>query len=101
MEKRKKVKRSQKKVQHCFSFTQNTSTLCRCIQNLRTLALLGAKKSVMKIFIGEKEKERQIKGMRLLIISYKKSYPMFIRNFKILGAVVPEKSLTKNFIGEK
>ena len=26
---------------------------------------------------------------------------MFIRNFKILGAVVPEKSLTKTFIGEK
>ena len=26
---------------------------------------------------------------------------MFIRIFKILGIVVPEKSLTKNFIGEK
>ena len=26
---------------------------------------------------------------------------MFIRNFKILGVLVPEKSLMKNFIGEK
>ena len=26
---------------------------------------------------------------------------MFVQNFKILGAVVPEKSLTKTFIGEK
>ena len=26
---------------------------------------------------------------------------MFIRNFKILGTVVPEKFWTKNFIGEK
>ena len=26
---------------------------------------------------------------------------MFVQNFKILGAVVLEKSLTKDFIGEK
>ena len=26
---------------------------------------------------------------------------MFVQNFKILGAVVPEKSVMKNFIGEK
>ena len=26
---------------------------------------------------------------------------MFVQNFKILDAVVPEKSVTKNFIGEK
>ena len=40
-----------------FSFTQYTSTLCRCIQNLKTLALIGAKKSVAKkIIIGGKEK---------------------------------------------
>ena len=26
---------------------------------------------------------------------YNKSYPMFVQNFKILGAIVPEKSLTK------
>ena len=39
-----------------FSFTQDTSTLCRSIQNLKTLALLGAEKSVTKNFIGEKDK---------------------------------------------
>ena len=39
-----------------FSLTQDTSTVYRCIQNLKTLALLGAEKSVMKKFIGEKEK---------------------------------------------
>ena len=39
-----------------FSFTQDTSTHCRCIQNLKTLALLGAEKSVTKNLIGEKEK---------------------------------------------
>ena len=30
-----------------------------------------------------------------------KSYPMFIRNFKIISAVVIKKSLTKFFIEEK
>ena len=40
-----------------ISFTQDTSTLCMCIQNLKTPALLGAEKSVTKIFIGEKEKK--------------------------------------------
>ena len=38
-----------------FSFTQYTSTLFRCIQNLKNLALIGAEKSVMKNFTGEKE----------------------------------------------
>ena len=32
---------------------------------------------------------------------YTKSYPMFILNFKILGEVALEQSLTKYFIGEK
>ena len=32
---------------------------------------------------------------------YNKSYPMFVQNFKILGVVVPEKSVTKNVSGEK
>ena len=45
----KKVKRSQEK------FQQVTSTVFRCIQNLKTLALLGAEKSVTKHFIGEKK----------------------------------------------
>ena len=50
-----------------------------------------------EIFIGEREKWI-IKGMissRRLILFYNKSYPTFVPNFKILGAVVPEKSLTK------
>ena len=50
----KKVKRSQKKFQHCGFLL--TSTICWCIQNLKTLALLGAEKSVTKDLIGEKEK---------------------------------------------
>ena len=37
---------------------------------------------------------------RISLTRYKKLYPMFIPNFKNLGTVVPEKSLTKNFIGE-
>ena len=43
-----------------------------CIQNLKTLALIDAEKSVTEIFIGEKE-NGQIKGMihmRRLILSY-------------------------------
>ena len=39
-----------------FSFPQYTWTLSRCIQNLKTLAILGAENSVTKGFIGEKEK---------------------------------------------
>ena len=41
--------------------------------------------------------------MRMLITSYtiQEVIPMFIQNFKILCTVVPEKRLTKNFIGEK
>ena len=51
----------------------------------------------------EKKKTGQIKGMinmRMLILlrQYKWSYPMFVPNFKILGAVVPEKSLTQIFL---
>ena len=34
-------------------------------------------------------------------VLHKKLYPMFIRNFKILPAVVPEKSLTKNLLEKK
>ena len=36
--------------------SQYTSTLCRCIQNLKTPALIGAEKSVRNNVIGEKEK---------------------------------------------
>ena len=40
-----------------FSFTQYTSTLCRYIQNLRTLAVIGAEKSVPKNFLERKKQE--------------------------------------------
>ena len=42
-------------------------------------------------------------NMGMLILSYKtqEGVPMFIQNFKILVAVGPKKSLTKNSIGEK
>ena len=54
---RKKGKKKSKGISAMwFSFTQDTSTVCRCIQNLKTLALLGAEKSVTKNFTGEKEK---------------------------------------------
>ena len=39
-----------------FSFPQYTWPLSKCTQNLKTLALIGAKNFVTKIFIGEKEK---------------------------------------------
>ena len=39
-----------------LSFSQYTWPLSRCIQNLETLALIEAKKSVTEIFIEEKEK---------------------------------------------
>ena len=39
-----------------FSFPHYTWPLSRCIQNLKTLALIEAEKSVTEIFIGEKEK---------------------------------------------
>ena len=89
--------------------SQDTSTLCRCTQNLKTLALLGAEKSVAKKNIGKNDKitnkgNDKYKDANSLLYKYKKSYPMFVRNLKILGevgAVFPEKSLTKNFIGEK
>ena len=38
------------------------TALSRCIQNLKTLAIIGAENSVTKRFIGEKE-NGQIKGM--------------------------------------
>ena len=49
-------KRKQNKFKHHgFSFTQYTSTLCRCIQNLKTFALIRAEKCVAKKFTGKKE----------------------------------------------
>ena len=51
----------------------------------------------------ERKKNRQIKGLvsHMWLILYHTVQPvmsMFVPNFKILGQVVPEKSLTKIFI---
>ena len=56
-----------------------------------------------KKFVGEKEKKNN-KTNKVndkhkdadSLTQYKKLYPMFVQSFKILGAIVPEKSLTKN-----
>ena len=56
MKKRKNGKRRQKLITASwFSFPQYTWPLSRCIQNLKTLAVIGAENSVTKSFIGEKE----------------------------------------------
>ena len=55
---------------------------------------------MMENFIGKKEK-RTNKGTNKQYVAnsfntrYNLSYPMFVSNFKILGQVVAEKSLTK------
>ena len=57
MEKRKSGKRRQKLItESWFSFSQYTWPLSNSIQNLKTLAIIGAENSVRKSFIGEKEK---------------------------------------------
>ena len=57
MEKRKNGKRRQKLItESWFSFPQYTWPLSRCIQNLKTPAVIGAENAVKKSFIGEKEK---------------------------------------------
>ena len=81
-----------------FPFPQYTWPLSRCKQNLKTLTVIGAENSVTKSFIGEKEKwtnkgnDKQQHADSLL---HNMSYPTFVPNFKILGAVNPEKSLTQ------
>ena len=55
--KRKNGKRRQKLITASwFSFPQHIWPVSRCIQNLKTLALIGAKISMIEIFIGEREK---------------------------------------------
>ena len=57
MEKRKNVKNKDKiNSASWYSFSQYTWPLSRCIQNLKTLALIGVEKSVTEILSGEKEK---------------------------------------------
>ena len=67
---------------------------CQCVLKIWRLALIEAEKFVTKILIGEKE-NGQIKGMISSSTPYKKSYLTFVLTFKILCAVVPEKSLTQ------
>ena len=60
--KRKNGKRRQQLItESWFSFSQYTWPLSRCIQILKTMAVIGAENSVTKSFIGEKN--GQIKGM--------------------------------------
>ena len=55
MEQRRK--RRQKLITESWSsFSQNTWPLSKCIQNLKTLAVIPAENSVTKSFIGEKAK---------------------------------------------
>ena len=56
MEKSKNGKKAKLISASWFSFPQYTWPLSRCIQNLKTLALIEAEKSETEIFIGEKEK---------------------------------------------
>ena len=57
MEKRKNGKRRIKLISASwFSAPQYTWPLSRCIQKLKTLALIGVEKSVTENLIGEKEK---------------------------------------------
>ena len=57
MEKSKNGKRRQKLItESLFSFPQNIWPLSRCIQYLKTLAIIGVENSVTKSFIGEREK---------------------------------------------
>ena len=57
MEKSKHGKRRQYLISaFWFSFPQYIWPLSKCIQSLKTLALIETKKSVTEIFIGEKEK---------------------------------------------
>ena len=68
-----------------FSFTQYTSSLCRCIQNLKNVALIGAEKSVTQKFIGKK-KNKQIRRMisiRKLILSYTIQQDILVLNICI------------------
>ena len=78
-----------------FSDPQYTWPLSRSTQNLKTLSLIGAEKSVTENLIGEKEKwtnkgnDKQEEADSLLhnIPSYTK--------FQNPPSIVPEKSLTK------
>ena len=70
-----------------------------CIKNLKTLSKIEAEKSVTENFVREREKctnkgtDKQYVADSF--IQYNLLLPSFVPNFKILGQVVPEKSLTE------
>ena len=66
------------------------------IHNLKTLVQLEAEQSVTENFVREKEKWTN-KGTdkQHVATQYNLSLPSFVPNIKILGQVVPEKSLTE------
>ena len=78
-----------------LSFTQYTLPTGRCTQNLKTLAPIGAEKSV-RIF---QQRERKIKGLisntwLFFVTQYISSLSSLVTNFRIISQVVAEKSLT-------
>ena len=92
-------KEGKNKSQHLGFLSYNILGHSQGVQEIWRLSLIKAEKSVSENLIGEK-KNGQIKGMikggRFSLTQYK-SYPTFVPNFKILGKVVPEKSLTQIF----
>ena len=67
---------------------------------MKTLAPIGAEKSVTEIFVGEKEKQIN-KGtnnqyVTVFVTQYNVSLSSFVPKFRILPQVVSEKSLTEN-----
>ena len=88
-----------------LSLTQHTSPLSGSIQTVKTLAKIAVEKSVTD-FMRKKEKWTNKKNdmhedVHFSLTQYNYSYPMFVPNFKIIGAVVPEKSLTKKILEKK
>ena len=96
MWKKENRKRRQKLISASwFSFPLYISQLSRCRQNLKILALIGAEKSVTENFIGEKDKWTDKGNYKQEEADSLLHNPTFVPNFKFLGAVVPEESLTK------
>ena len=67
-----------------------------CTQNLKTLAPIGAMKSVTEIVIGEKEKlVNKGTDMPYVFVFVTQYNSSFVPNFRVLSQVVAEKSLTE------
>ena len=87
-----------------FSFPRYNWPLSRRIQKLKTLApIIGVEKSVIENLIGEKEKwtnkgNDKEEDDNSLLLNTTSHTTTFIPNIKILGKVVPEKSLTQIFL---